>query len=166
MQLAWARVSSHLGGGTIVCGRQRGRRGLHLLVRILVHWCCLRRLGDGRAQDGSWLSFQGLPPLGIVARVWRVWFCAVRPWALGNSCGGGLPMLLGASIGKVVMIDTRLEDGNMVQATAMTKDMLHDPMVHTDASDVVEEAVEDASLDLENSETAADRLASEDVPVG
>ncbi|KAK8518013.1 hypothetical protein V6N12_033005 [Hibiscus sabdariffa] len=46
----------------------------------------------------------------------------------------------------------------------MTKDILNDPMVHTEASDVVEEAVEDASLDPETSETVADRLASEDVP--
>ncbi|KAK9045757.1 hypothetical protein V6N11_051665 [Hibiscus sabdariffa] len=44
------------------------------------------------------------------------------------------------------------------------KDIPHDPMVHTDTSNVVEEAVEDVSLDPENSETAADRLASEDVP--
>ncbi|KAK9033384.1 hypothetical protein V6N11_018417 [Hibiscus sabdariffa] len=46
----------------------------------------------------------------------------------------------------------------------MTKDIPHDHMVHTNTSDVVEEAVEEASLDPENSETAADRLASEDVP--
>ncbi|KAK8486107.1 hypothetical protein V6N11_004986 [Hibiscus sabdariffa] len=110
---------------------------------------------------------------------------------------------LGASIGKVVMTDTRLEDGNMaptiasgspseglptkvasvdapcltsnsvttsvapsssVQATVVTKDIPHDPMVYTDTFDVVEEAVEDASLDPENFETAADQLASEDVP--
>ncbi|KAK8574648.1 hypothetical protein V6N12_062338 [Hibiscus sabdariffa] len=45
----------------------------------------------------------------------------------------------------------------------MTKDIPHDPMVE-DTSDVVEEAVEDASLDPENSETVADRLASKDVP--
>ncbi|KAK8510752.1 hypothetical protein V6N12_020292 [Hibiscus sabdariffa] len=51
-----------------------------------------------------------------------------------------------------------------VQATAVTKDIPHDPMFHTDTSDMVEEAVEDASLDLKNSETAADRLASEDIP--
>ncbi|KAK8663263.1 hypothetical protein V6N13_083086 [Hibiscus sabdariffa] len=78
------------------------------------------------------------------------------------------------------MTNTRLEDGNIgsvatsvatfvaptpsVQAAAMTKDISNDPMVHTKASDVVEEAVEDASLDPETSETAADRLASEDVP--
>ncbi|KAK8512388.1 hypothetical protein V6N12_037388 [Hibiscus sabdariffa] len=53
---------------------------------------------------------------------------------------------------------------SIVQATTVTKDIPHDPMFHTDTSDVVEEAVEDASLDPENSETAADRLASEDVP--
>ncbi|KAK8574651.1 hypothetical protein V6N12_062341 [Hibiscus sabdariffa] len=77
MSLAWARVSSPLGGGVIVC-TQRGRRGLHLLVRILVHWRWLRRLGEGRARDGSWLSFQGLPPLAFgvgldltsLARLW------------------------------------------------------------------------------------------------
>ncbi|KAK8663264.1 hypothetical protein V6N13_083087 [Hibiscus sabdariffa] len=51
-----------------------------------------------------------------------------------------------------------------VQAAAMTKDIPNDPMVHTEASDVVEEAVEDASLDPETSETAADLLVSEDVP--
>ncbi|KAK8512391.1 hypothetical protein V6N13_116313 [Hibiscus sabdariffa] len=51
-----------------------------------------------------------------------------------------------------------------VQAAAMTKDIPNDHMVHTKASDVVEEAVEDASLDPETSETAADRLAYEDVP--
>ncbi|KAK8498740.1 hypothetical protein V6N12_042948 [Hibiscus sabdariffa] len=114
-----------------------------------------------------------------------------------------LARALGASIGKVVMTDTRLEDGNMaptiasgspseglptkvasvdapcltsnsvttsvapsssVQATVVTKDIPHDPMVYTDTFDVVEEAVEDASLDPENFETAADQLASEDVP--
>ncbi|KAK8555695.1 hypothetical protein V6N13_025818 [Hibiscus sabdariffa] len=80
------------------------------------------------------------------------------------------------------MTDTLLEDGNMasssvattgvaseaptssVQATVVTKDVPHDPMIHTEASDVVEEAVEDASLDPENFETAADRLAPEDAP--
>ncbi|KAK8684210.1 hypothetical protein V6N13_040240 [Hibiscus sabdariffa] len=46
----------------------------------------------------------------------------------------------------------------------MTKDIPHDPLVPTEATDVVEEAVEDASLDPETSETAADRLASEDIP--
>ncbi|KAK8504801.1 hypothetical protein V6N12_063808 [Hibiscus sabdariffa] len=46
----------------------------------------------------------------------------------------------------------------------MTKDIPHDPLVHPEATDVVEEAVEDASLDPETSKTAADRLASEDVP--
>ncbi|KAK8697873.1 hypothetical protein V6N13_114008 [Hibiscus sabdariffa] len=51
-----------------------------------------------------------------------------------------------------------------VQAAAMTKDISHDPLVHTEATDVVEEAVEDASLDPKTSETVADRLASEDVP--
>ncbi|KAK8684227.1 hypothetical protein V6N13_040257 [Hibiscus sabdariffa] len=51
-----------------------------------------------------------------------------------------------------------------VQAAAMIKDIPHDPLVHPEATDVVEEAVEDASLDPEISETAADRLASEDVP--
>ncbi|KAK9003719.1 hypothetical protein V6N11_084351 [Hibiscus sabdariffa] len=51
-----------------------------------------------------------------------------------------------------------------VQATTVTKDIPHDPMVHTDNSDMVEEAIEDASLDPENSETATARLASEDVP--
>ncbi|KAK9003707.1 hypothetical protein V6N11_084339 [Hibiscus sabdariffa] len=51
-----------------------------------------------------------------------------------------------------------------VQAAAMTKDIPNDPMVHTEASDVVEEAVEDASLDPKTSKTAADWLASKDVP--
>ncbi|KAK8480292.1 hypothetical protein V6N13_123218 [Hibiscus sabdariffa] len=51
-----------------------------------------------------------------------------------------------------------------VKAAAMTKDILNDPMIHTEATDVVEEAVEDASLDPKTPETAADRLASEDVP--
>ncbi|KAK8484267.1 hypothetical protein V6N11_066537 [Hibiscus sabdariffa] len=51
-----------------------------------------------------------------------------------------------------------------VQAIAVTKDIPHDPMVHIDTSDLMEEAVEDAPLDPENFETAADRLASEDVP--
>ncbi|KAK8515200.1 hypothetical protein V6N12_019248 [Hibiscus sabdariffa] len=46
----------------------------------------------------------------------------------------------------------------------MTKDIPNVPIVHTEATDVVEEAVEDASLDPETSETAADRLASKDVP--
>ncbi|KAK9031891.1 hypothetical protein V6N11_056177 [Hibiscus sabdariffa] len=46
----------------------------------------------------------------------------------------------------------------------MTKDIPNDLMVHTEATDVVEEAVEDASLDPETSETGVDRLASEDVP--
>ncbi|KAK8502826.1 hypothetical protein V6N12_063765 [Hibiscus sabdariffa] len=46
----------------------------------------------------------------------------------------------------------------------MTKVIPHDPMVHTEASDVMEEVVEDASLDPETSEIAVDRLASEDVP--
>ncbi|KAK8515196.1 hypothetical protein V6N12_019244 [Hibiscus sabdariffa] len=46
----------------------------------------------------------------------------------------------------------------------MTKDIPNDPMVHTEATNVVEEAVEDASLDPETSKTAVDRLASEDVP--
>ncbi|KAK8495847.1 hypothetical protein V6N12_073997 [Hibiscus sabdariffa] len=50
-----------------------------------------------------------------------------------------------------------------LQTTAVTKDIPHDPMVHTDTSDLVEEAVEDAPLDPENSEMAVDRLASEDV---
>ncbi|KAK8485580.1 hypothetical protein V6N11_066701 [Hibiscus sabdariffa] len=48
-----------------------------------------------------------------------------------------------------------------VQATTVIKDIPHDPMVHTDISDLMEEAVEDAPLDPKNSETAADRLASE-----
>ncbi|KAK8503531.1 hypothetical protein V6N12_005739 [Hibiscus sabdariffa] len=52
----------------------------------------------------------------------------------------------------------------LVQATAVTEDIPHDLMVQTDTSDMVEKAIEDASLDLENFETAADRLASEDVP--
>ncbi|KAK8487661.1 hypothetical protein V6N11_069104 [Hibiscus sabdariffa] len=51
-----------------------------------------------------------------------------------------------------------------VQAAAMTKDIPYDPMAHIEASDVVEEAVEDASLALKTSEKAVDRLASEDVP--
>ncbi|KAK8486996.1 hypothetical protein V6N11_030590 [Hibiscus sabdariffa] len=51
-----------------------------------------------------------------------------------------------------------------MQATAVTKDIPHDPMVHTDTSDLMEEGVEDAPLDPKNSETSADRLASEDVP--
>ncbi|KAK8480314.1 hypothetical protein V6N11_027630 [Hibiscus sabdariffa] len=46
----------------------------------------------------------------------------------------------------------------------MAKDIPHDPLFHPKAADVVEEAVEDASLDPETSETAADRLAFEDVP--
>ncbi|KAK8484265.1 hypothetical protein V6N11_066535 [Hibiscus sabdariffa] len=50
-----------------------------------------------------------------------------------------------------------------VQTTAVTKDIPHDHMVHTDTFDLVEEVVEDAPLDLENSETIADRLAYEDV---
>ncbi|KAK8477850.1 hypothetical protein V6N13_025805 [Hibiscus sabdariffa] len=51
-----------------------------------------------------------------------------------------------------------------VQAAAMTKDIPNDPMIHTEATDVVEEAVEDASLYPETPEIAVDRLASEDVP--
>ncbi|KAK9033381.1 hypothetical protein V6N11_018414 [Hibiscus sabdariffa] len=51
-----------------------------------------------------------------------------------------------------------------VQATAVTKDVPHDPMVHTDTSDMLEEAIEDASLVPENSATTADRLASS-VPI-
>ncbi|KAK8681175.1 hypothetical protein V6N13_053582 [Hibiscus sabdariffa] len=51
-----------------------------------------------------------------------------------------------------------------VQATAVTKDVPHDPMVHTDASDMLEEAIEDASLVPENSATVVDRLASS-VPI-
>ncbi|KAK8487662.1 hypothetical protein V6N11_069105 [Hibiscus sabdariffa] len=51
-----------------------------------------------------------------------------------------------------------------VQATAVTKDVPHDPMVQTDTSDMLEEAIEDASLVPENSATATNRLASEDVP--
>ncbi|KAK8502341.1 hypothetical protein V6N12_057225 [Hibiscus sabdariffa] len=74
-----------------------------------------------------------------------------------------LARALGASIGKVVMTDTRLEDESVdsvatsvaasvaptssVQAAAITKDAPHDPMVHAEAFDVVEEAVDVTSLD-------------------
>ncbi|KAK8684215.1 hypothetical protein V6N13_040245, partial [Hibiscus sabdariffa] len=51
-----------------------------------------------------------------------------------------------------------------VQATAVATDIPHDPLVHPEAADVVEEAVDDASLDPETFETAVDQLASEDVP--
>ncbi|KAK8681111.1 hypothetical protein V6N13_053518 [Hibiscus sabdariffa] len=51
-----------------------------------------------------------------------------------------------------------------VQAATVTKDVPHDPMVHIDTSDMLEEANEDASLVPENSATAADRLASS-VPI-
>ncbi|KAK8554930.1 hypothetical protein V6N13_016184 [Hibiscus sabdariffa] len=51
-----------------------------------------------------------------------------------------------------------------MQVAAMTKDIPHDPLVQTEATDVVEEAIEDASLDPDTSKTAADLLASEDVP--
>ncbi|KAK8681115.1 hypothetical protein V6N13_053522 [Hibiscus sabdariffa] len=49
---------------------------------------------------------------------------------------------------------------SLVQATAVTEDVPHDPMVHTDTSDMLEEAIEDASLVLENFATTADWLAS------
>ncbi|KAK9003718.1 hypothetical protein V6N11_084350 [Hibiscus sabdariffa] len=154
-----------------------------------------------------------------VYSAWPAWFASpgVDPGSLVLVATAGLmtaalARALGASIGKVVMTDTRLKDGNMdptaassspseglptevtsadaphpasnsvaaslapadrlvsstptssVQATAVTKDIPQDPMVHTDNSDMVEEAIEDASLDSENSETATDRLASKDVP--
>ncbi|KAK9033386.1 hypothetical protein V6N11_018419 [Hibiscus sabdariffa] len=51
-----------------------------------------------------------------------------------------------------------------VTAAAVAADILHDPLAPPEAADVVEEAVDDASLDPETSETAADRLASEDAP--
>ncbi|KAK8510767.1 hypothetical protein V6N12_020307 [Hibiscus sabdariffa] len=35
----------------------------------------------------------------------------------------------------------------LVQAATMTKDIPHDPLVHPEDTDMVEEAVEDASLD-------------------
>ncbi|KAK8684229.1 hypothetical protein V6N13_040259 [Hibiscus sabdariffa] len=51
-----------------------------------------------------------------------------------------------------------------VVAAATVAEISHDPLAPPEAADLVEEAVDDASLDPETSETVADRLAPEDAP--
>ncbi|KAK8684216.1 hypothetical protein V6N13_040246 [Hibiscus sabdariffa] len=47
---------------------------------------------------------------------------------------------------------------------AAVAEILHDPLAPSEAVDLVEEAVDDTSLDPETSETAADRLTPGDAP--
>ncbi|KAK9045758.1 hypothetical protein V6N11_051666 [Hibiscus sabdariffa] len=87
----------------------------------------------------------------------------LAPTVASGSPSEGLPTKVNSADASCPTSDS-LALTSSVQSTAVTKDIPHDPMVHTDTSDVVEEAVEDASIDPKNFETAADRLASKDVP--
>ncbi|KAK8498736.1 hypothetical protein V6N12_042944 [Hibiscus sabdariffa] len=118
----------------------------------------------------------------FIALTWRtslpLWagFYGQSPTAASGSPSEGLPTEVASAVALHPASDSvaaslapadRLVSSaptSSVQAIAVTKDVPHDPMVQTNTSDMLEEAIEDASLVLENSATATDWLASEDVP--
>ncbi|KAK8681078.1 hypothetical protein V6N13_053485 [Hibiscus sabdariffa] len=120
-----------------------------MLARLLAIWGFSWWLEDG----ASWLLFRasnagGVPPFGGGPPA------HIDPAKAHDPDSDPMAPAVAASVAQTPSIPVAATDA----------ENLHGPLAPSEAAYLVEEVIDDASLDLEKSETAADRSAPEDAP--